>query len=71
MPELRLTPTGLALAKARQAMTRKDLAAAVLAFERVAKAGASVKLTARNHALALSPWIAAISHPLDERRLLG
>jgi protein O-GlcNAc transferase len=43
MPELRLTPAEPALAEAQQAMTRKDLAAAVLAFERAAKAGASVK----------------------------
>ena len=54
MPELRLTPAELALAEAQQAMTKNDLAAAVVAFERAAKAGASLKLTARPHALALS-----------------
>jgi predicted O-linked N-acetylglucosamine transferase (SPINDLY family) len=54
MPDLRLTPAELALAEAQQAMTKNDLAAAVLAFERAAKAGASLKLTARPHALALS-----------------
>jgi protein O-GlcNAc transferase len=54
MPEMRLTPAELALSEAQQAVTRKDLAAAVVAFERAAKAGASLKLTARSHALALS-----------------
>jgi protein O-GlcNAc transferase len=54
MPELRLTPAELALAEAQQALTKKDLLSAVLAYERAAKAGASLRLTARNHALALS-----------------
>lgn len=54
MPDVRLTPAELALAEAQQAITSKDMVAAVLAFERAANAGASVKLTARNHALALS-----------------
>jgi len=54
MPEMRLTPAETALAEAQQAMTRKDHSAVVVAFERAAKAGASLKLTARNHALALS-----------------
>jgi protein O-GlcNAc transferase len=54
MPELRLTPAELALAEAQQAMTKNELAAAVVAFERAAKAGASLRLTARPHALALS-----------------
>lgn len=54
MRNLRLTPAELALAQAQEAITRKDLAAAIPAFERAAKAGASLKLTARDHALALS-----------------
>lgn len=54
MPETRLTPAELALAEAQRALTKKDLVAAVVEFERATKAGASLKLTARNHALALS-----------------
>ena len=54
MTKLRLTPAELALAAARQAMERKDLPAAIAAFEQAAEAGASPRLTARPHALALS-----------------
>ena len=54
MTELRLTPAELALADAQKALERKDLTAAVAAFERAVAGGASPRLTARSHALALS-----------------
>ncbi|MEI6098314.1 MAG: tetratricopeptide repeat protein [Alphaproteobacteria bacterium] len=49
----RLTPAEIALAEAQEALSRQDIAAAVAAFERARVAGASARLTARGHALAL------------------
>ncbi len=55
MPDLRLTPAELALAKAQLAITKKDPASAVLAFEQAAKAGAALKLTFSQGALWMAP----------------
>jgi tetratricopeptide (TPR) repeat protein len=54
MRDLKLTAAEHALAKAKEALTRKDHQAAVAAFASAAAAGASPKITARPHALALS-----------------
>lgn len=54
MPDPKLTSAELALAEAQAALARKDNAAAVEAFDRASAAGASPKITARPHALALS-----------------
>lgn len=54
MRDLKLTAAERALAKAKEALTRKDHQAAVAAFASAAAAGASPKITARPHALALS-----------------
>jgi protein O-GlcNAc transferase len=54
MRDHKLTAAELALADAQAALTRKDLEAAVAAFASAAAAGASPKITARPHALALS-----------------
>ncbi len=54
MREVKLTAAELALAEARAALARKDGAAAVAAFARAVAGGASPKVTARPHALALS-----------------
>ena len=54
MNDTRLTPAEIALAEAQTALTRQDLASAVTAFERTRSVGASQRLTARGHALALS-----------------
>jgi predicted O-linked N-acetylglucosamine transferase (SPINDLY family) len=54
MNQPRLTPAEIALAEAQDALDRKDIAAAVAAFDRARTAGASARLTSRGHALALS-----------------
>jgi protein O-GlcNAc transferase len=54
MRNLKLTAAELALADAQAALSRKDTEAAVEAFARAVAAGASPKVTARPHALALS-----------------
>lgn len=54
MTDSRLTPAEIALAQAQQALKARDLHGAVTAFERAGAAGASAKLTARGHAIALS-----------------
>lgn len=54
MRKTKLTPAELALADAKEALGRNDPEAAVTAFARAAAAGASPKVTARDHALALS-----------------
>ncbi len=54
MAHSKLTAAELALADAQAALGRNDNAAAIAAFSRAAAAGASPKLTARPHALALS-----------------
>ncbi len=54
MADPRLTPAEVALAEAQTALTRNDNEAAIAAFRRAAQEGASARLTARGHALALS-----------------
>lgn len=54
MPDPKLTVAELALAEAQDALARKDNQAAADAFARASAAGASPKITARPHALALS-----------------
>lgn len=54
MKDIRLTPAELALASAQEALDRRDLQGAVTAFAQARAAGASTRLTARGHALALS-----------------
>lgn len=54
MRDIKLTAAELALADARAALSRQDAAAAVAAFARARDAGASARLTAQGHALALS-----------------
>lgn len=54
MSQPRLTPAELALAEAQTALARRDPLAAVAAYERARQSGASLRLTARGHAMALS-----------------
>lgn len=54
MPDSKLTPAELALADAQDALSRKDNPAVVEALARASAAGASPRITARPHALALS-----------------
>lgn len=54
MTDMRLTAAETALAQAHEALSKKDLSGAVAAFARARQAGASLKLTAWKHALALS-----------------
>lgn len=54
MRDMKLTPAEQALSEAQAALARRDPQGAVMAFTRAAAAGASPRITARPHAMALS-----------------